>query len=203
MQLTDYVRRAGSLDEFDAVAPWQATEAASSIVASVADRFASSAEWHFPQAGVVVHSTAIVSPSAVIESPAVVGPRTQLSHGVCLRGGVWLEEEVVIGPNCEIKASFVFAKSRVAHLNYVGNSIIGEDVNIEAGAVLANHWNERDDKTVFVRLDSGLHATTVTKFGAVVGDNCRIGANAVTSPGTVLRPGTVVPRLALIDQTDH
>jgi acetyltransferase-like isoleucine patch superfamily enzyme len=38
------------------------------------------------------------------------------------------------------------------------------------------------------------------KFGALIGDHCRIGANAVLSPGTILKPGTVVPRLALVDQ---
>jgi carbonic anhydrase/acetyltransferase-like protein (isoleucine patch superfamily) len=42
--------------------------------------------------------------------------------------------------------------------------------------------------------------TGLVKFGAVLGDGCRIGANSVTSPGTLLPPGTIVPRLTLIDQ---
>jgi acetyltransferase-like isoleucine patch superfamily enzyme len=33
-----------------------------------------------------------------------------------------------------------------------------------------------------------------------VGDGCRLGANAVVAPGALLRPGTVVPRLGLVDQ---
>jgi carbonic anhydrase/acetyltransferase-like protein (isoleucine patch superfamily) len=38
------------------------------------------------------------------------------------------------------------------------------------------------------------------KFGAIVGDGCRIGANAVLAPGTILSAKTVVQRLSLIDQ---
>ena len=77
---------------------------------------------------------------------------------------------------------------------------MGQDVNLEAGAVLANHFNEREDKRIFVLIAGNAADTGLVKFGAVLGDGCRIGANAVTSPGTLLPPGTVVPRLALVDQ---
>ena len=56
-------------------------------------------------------------------------------------------------PHPEIKAELIFARSAAAHRNYVGDSIIGQDVNLEAGAVLANHFNERTDKRDFVRVD--------------------------------------------------
>jgi acetyltransferase-like isoleucine patch superfamily enzyme len=45
-----------------------------------------------------------------------------------------------------------------------------------------------------------LVATGVDKFGALIGDASRIGANAVTTPGTILPPGSVVRRLQLVDQ---
>jgi NDP-sugar pyrophosphorylase family protein len=82
----------------------------------------------------------------------------------------------------------------------VGDSIIGQEVNLEAGAVLANQFNERTDKRIFVRLDGRTAATGLTKFGAVLGDGTRVGANAVTTPGTLLPPHSVVARLALVDQ---
>jgi hypothetical protein len=40
----------------------------------------------------------------------------------------------------------------------------------------------------------------VTKFGALVGDHSKIGANAVLSPGTILLPESVVRRLELVEQ---
>ena len=79
-------------------------------------------------------------------------------------------------------------------------AVIGQDVNIEAGAILANHYNERADDTVYVRHRGERICTGLHKFGSVVGDSCRIGANAVLSPGTLLMPHTIVRRLELIEQ---
>jgi UDP-3-O-[3-hydroxymyristoyl] glucosamine N-acyltransferase len=45
------------------------------------------------------------------------------------------------------------------------------------------------------RLDTGAE-----KFGALVGDRTKIGANAVIAPGAILAPATIVDRLSLIDQ---
>ncbi len=73
-------------------------------------------------------------------------------------------------------------------------------MNIEAGAILANHYNERSDDTVYVHQDGLRISTGLHKFGSLVGDGCRIGANAVLSPGTLLRPMTIVHRLQLIEQ---
>lgn len=202
MRLIDYVQRATLVEQLEAMEPWKATESAMSIVSSIAVQLASDSAWYCSRSNLAIHATAVVSPLAILDAPAVIGPRARVSHGAYLRSGVWLDEDVSVGPNCEIKSSFIFAKTRIAHLNYVGNSIVGEDVNIEAGAVLANHWNERDDKSIAVRINGQLVETTVSKLGAIVGDSCRIGANAVTSPGTVLPPQTVVGRLELVDQSN-
>ena len=105
-----------------------------------------------------------------------------------------------VGISCEIKTSVLMENSAIAHFNFVGDSIIGKNVNIEAGAVLANHFNEREDKTIYI-WDSGKRISTgIHKFGSLVGDNCKIGANAVLSPGTLLKPSTIVKRLELIEQ---
>lgn len=117
-----------------------------------------------------------------------------------LRDGAYLGAGASLGSSVELKSSWVFESAAVAHLNYVGNSIVGHDVNIEAGAVLANHWNERAGAVVSVVVNGTVIETGRTKFGAAVGPGSRIGANAVTAPGTMLEPGAVVGRLALVDQ---
>jgi acetyltransferase-like isoleucine patch superfamily enzyme len=85
-------------------------------------------------------------------------------------------------------------------LNFVGDSIIGSDVNLEAGAVVANHFNERPKQEIVLHVGGGNIRTGVVKFGALIGDHSRVGANAVLSPGTVLAPKSVVGRLKLVDQ---
>lgn len=177
--------------------PWQVVGRIDDLVRSLLDGLPDS----FRRTGAVaVHRSAVVHESAVLTGPAIVSAGCRIGPGALLRAGTWLDEEVTIGPHSEIKGSLIFARSAAAHRNYVGDSILGQDVNLEAGAVLANHFNERTDKRVFVRLDGRTAATRLTKFGAVLGDGTRIGANAVTTPGTLLPPRSVVARLALVDQ---
>ena len=84
------------------------------------------------------------------------------------------------------------------HLNYIGNSIIGSNVNFEADSVAAKHYNERDNKKIRIKYNNTILDTAVEKFGALVGDNSRIGVNGVLSPVTILKKNSVVKRLELI-----
>ena len=150
--------------------------------------------------GVAIHTTATVGHNVTIKPPAIISANCFVGSNSYLRGGVFLAPGAKVGISCEMKTSVLLEGSAVAHFNFVGDSFIGHNVNNEAGAVLANHYNEREDDTVFVhwggqRLSTGLH-----KFGSLVGDDSRIGANAVLSPGTLLLPRTVVKRLQLIEQ---
>lgn len=149
---------------------------------------------------IAVHRRAVVEAGVVIRAPAIVSDGCVVSAHAYLREGVFLDREVRIGPSCEVRASFVFPGSALAHLNYVGNSLIGGGVNLEAGAILANHFNERQDKRITVVISGRRVATDAEKFGALVGDGSRIGANAVTTPGTILPPRSIVGRLELVDQ---
>ncbi len=94
----------------------------------------------------------------------------------------------------------MLAGSKLAHFNFVGDSLIGENVNVEAGAIIANYRNELDGVDIKIRYADNVIETGIKKFGALVGDGCKIGANAVIAPGALLRPKTHVPRLGLIDQ---
>jgi NDP-sugar pyrophosphorylase family protein len=150
---------------------------------------------------VAVHRTARIEAGAVIKGPAIVGPDCLVAAGAYLRGGVFLDRGCVVGPGAELKSSLVFAGSKLAHFNFVGDSILGSDVNLEAGAIIANHRNERADKTIRILLDGRIVDTGLEKFGALVGDGARLGANAVVAPGAVLARSAVVPRLGLVDQS--
>ncbi|MCX5734188.1 MAG: LpxA family transferase [candidate division NC10 bacterium] len=178
-------------------APWSMVTHAAALVRAALRSLGS--EYTITDA-VAIHHSAVVEPGAVIRGPAIVSRNCTVAAHAYLRGGVFLDEDVRIGTSCEVKASFIFRGSALAHLNYAGDSLIGASVNLEAGAVLANHFNERTDKRISVVIGGRIVPTGVEKFGALVGDGSRIGANAVTTPGTVLPPQSVVGRLALVDQ---
>jgi len=150
--------------------------------------------------GVAVHKTAIIESGVVLKRPTIVGENCVVGANAYFREGVYLDQSVKIGPGCEIKNSIICSGTAIAHFNYVGNSIIGRNVNFEAGSIAANHYNERVSKRIFVLYQSEVIDTGVEKFGSLVGDNSKIGANAVLSPGTILEKDTIVKRLELVEQ---
>ena len=136
----------------------------------------------------------------MLKGPIILGANAFVAANAYLRGGVFLDQGCIVGPNCELKTTFMFAGSKVAHLSFVGDSIVGAGVNIEAGAIVANYRNEFVDKLIFVVRQGSTIPTGVEKFGALIGDEVRIGANAVIAPGALLDRLTIVPRLQLVDQ---
>jgi NDP-sugar pyrophosphorylase family protein len=188
--IAEYVTGIGATS----IAPWaglQPEELTAQAVNVVEALLASLASGEYRIAGgVAVHTTATVEPGATLKAPLVLSRGVFVAAGAYLRGGCWLDEGCRVGPGAEIKSSFVFAGSVLAHFNFVGDSILGSQVNLEAGSVICNHRNEHR---------TALPGAAV-KFGALVGDGARIGANAVLAPGTVLRPNSIVGRLELVDQ---
>lgn len=150
--------------------------------------------------GIAVHKSAIIEKSAILKAPLIIGKNCFVGSNACLRNGVFFTENVKIGIGAEIKSSVIFDNSSVAHFNFIGDSIIGKNVNFEAGSVIANHYNEREDKRIFVKIDGKIINTEVEKFGALVGDLSKIGANAVLSPGTILKKNSIVKRLEMVEQ---
>lgn len=134
--------------------------------------------------GAVIESGAFVSGPAYIESGAVV------RHGAYIRGQVYVCKGAVVGHTSELKGCLLLNDAKAAHFAYVGDSILGIDCNLGAGTKCANL--RLDHGQVPVRLEETTVATGLKKFGAVFGNRAQTGCNAVTNPGTILRPGALV-----------
>lgn len=199
VRLRDYIASAAQspLAVYLDYAPWALTSNAADIVRQL---LATCGDGYATNGDIAIHSSATIELGAAIKGPAVIGPECFIASTALVRGGCWLERGCILGPAAELKTSFVFAGSKLAHLNFVGDTILGGDVNIEAGAMIANYRNERADKRIRIARANGAIDTGVEKFGAIVGDGSRIGANAVIAPGALLAPRTIVARLSLVDQ---
>ncbi|MDP3997991.1 MAG: DapH/DapD/GlmU-related protein [bacterium] len=132
----------------------------------------------------------VVEPGAYIEGPAIIGKNCRIGHVALLRGNILTGDNCVFGHATEVKNSLFLSGTVVAHLNYVGDSILGNNVNLAAGAILANF--RLDGKPVVVKIDNKIHDTKLVKFGAIIGDSSKIGANSVLNPGTVLGKNCLV-----------
>jgi UDP-N-acetylglucosamine diphosphorylase / glucose-1-phosphate thymidylyltransferase / UDP-N-acetylgalactosamine diphosphorylase / glucosamine-1-phosphate N-acetyltransferase / galactosamine-1-phosphate N-acetyltransferase len=134
--------------------------------------------------GVFIGDGTEIHPSVEIEGPALIGKNCTIGHASLLRGGVIFGDDVHIGHAVEIKHSILLNNAIAAHLNYLGDSIIGHNANIAGGAILANY--RLDKKPVSMRTADGKFDTGLEKFGALIGDGSSIGVNAVLNPGTAL-----------------
>jgi len=110
-----------------------------------------------------------------------------IRHGAYIRSNVILAPESIVGHASEVKGAIFLERAKAPHFNYVGDSILGADVNLGAGVKCANVRLDRQE--VYVKDGSSAVATGRRKLGAVLGDNCQLGCNSVTNPGTLCAPG--------------
>src|SRR5687767_1994127 len=82
---------------------------------------------------VAIHKSVSINSNAILKGPAIISPKCFVGAHAYLRGGVFLDENVTLGPGCEVKSSFIFSHASLAHFNFVGDSLVGSNVNLEAG----------------------------------------------------------------------
>ena len=130
----------------------------------------------------------LIEPGALIKGPCFIGDYTEIRQGAYLRGYCLIGRRCVVGHATEVKHSIFLDDAKAGHFAYLGDSILGRNVNLGAGTKCANLRflpgnvliNAEKD-----RIDSGLR-----KLGAILGDEVQTGCNSVTSPGTLLGPGS-------------
>lgn len=140
----------------------------------------------------------IIEPGAYIQGPCVIGAHCQIRHGAYLRGGVIMGNHCVIGHNTEVKNTILLNHAKAPHFNYVGDSILGNHVNLGAGVKCANF--KLDGASVIVKFTrEGVDYkfdTRLNKVGAIIGDGSQLGCNSVTNPGTIVgREAVIYPCL--------
>jgi len=139
---------------------------------------------------VILGPGTVVEPGALVKGPAVIGGNTEIRQGAYLRGECLAGDGCIIGHTTELKGSILLDGAKAGHFAYVGDSILGRDVNIGAGTKLANL--KMLPGTVSVRGEHGVIDTGRRKLGAILGDGTEAGCNTVTSPGTLLGPRSIV-----------
>ena len=145
---------------------------------------------------VIIEQSAIVEPSTHFIGPCYIGNEAVIRHGAYVREYSWICSTAVVGHASEVKHSILLPGAKAPHFNYVGDSILGKAVNLGAGVKLSNLRN--DGAEVFLRIGDDRRPSGLRKFGAILGEGCQLGCNAVTNPGTILgRNSTVWPNVTV------
>jgi NDP-sugar pyrophosphorylase family protein len=126
----------------------------------------------------------------MIIGPAIIGKNCQIRHNAYLRQNVIIGDDGVVGNATEVKNSILFNKAQAPHFNYVGDSILGFKAHLGAGVKISNF--KIFPGNISVEVDGEPLDTGLRKFGAMVGDHCEIGCNAVLSPGSILGRNSVI-----------
>ena len=123
-----------------------------------------------------------IHPNCVIEE-AHMGAACEVGPYARLRPGVELAERAKLGNFVELKKSRVGKGSKVNHLSYVGDTLIGDSVNIGAGTITCNY-------------DGAYKHQTVIGDGAFIGSGVQLVAPVEIGPGATIGAGSTISKAA-------
>ncbi|MBI4175825.1 MAG: NTP transferase domain-containing protein [Candidatus Aenigmarchaeota archaeon] len=141
----------------------------------------------------------VVEPNATIKGNVAIGRNTVVKNGSYIEGPAVIGEDCTIGPNCyirpytsigdnckignavEVKNCVIMDGVSMGHLSYFGDSVIGSQVNIGGGSIVANLRHDNEPIRMFVkgqRVETGRK-----KLGTIIGDNVHLGMKTAIYPG--------------------
>ncbi|MGA2090041.1 MAG: bifunctional UDP-N-acetylglucosamine diphosphorylase/glucosamine-1-phosphate N-acetyltransferase GlmU [Endomicrobiales bacterium] len=145
--------------------------------------------------GTVIEGTTVIGEQCVIEPYSVV-TQAHLEDGVHigpfahLRAGSIIKAGGKVGNFSEIKKSVIGPRSKVNHLSYIGDAVLGEDVNVGAGTITCNFDGQRKHQTI---IGNRVFVGSNTNLVAPV----TIGAEVVIAAGSTITEDVPAQSLAI------
>ena len=123
----------------------------------------------------------VIYPNTVIESGVEIGARCLVGPFARLRAGTKIGDEVEVGNFVELVRTTLGASTKVKHHTYLGDAIVGKDVNIGAGTITANFDGVRKNRTII-------------EDGSFIGIGARLVAPVKVGRRATVGAGSVVPK---------
>jgi len=160
----------------------------------------------------VISPKATISKSSIIDGPCIIEDNVTIDDFCKIKGPIYLgkdsfigmgslvrycmiSNETRIGFNCEISKCYFGDNVQTSHHNVILDSVIGKNVWFGGYSGTANVLLTR--KNIKYMINDELIDTGTDHFGAMVGDNCAIGASVIVLPGrqvpadTTIQAGTI------------
>ena len=196
-ELTDGLNRAANREAIGIVElnswleigrPWDILEANLALLPQVEPRILGKVEEGATLKGKIsIGRGTVVRSGSYIEGPVLIGQDSEIGPNCYIRPGCCIGNKVRIGNAVEIKNSAIMSGTKIGHLSYVGDSVIGESCNFGAGTICSNLRHDKGNIKSYLKgekIDSGRR-----KLGVIMGDGVMTGINTSIYPGTVIDSG--------------
>ena len=182
----------GSLKEWlDIGRPWDLLEANKRVLSDIETNISGEVSGNASLIGKAsISEGAEIKPGTVVEGPAFIAEGAEVGPNCVIRPYTSLGKNVKVGNGCEIKNSLVMDGTKISHLSYVGDSVIGENCNFGAGTKVANL--RLDEGQIKMKVKGKLMATGRRKLGAIIGDGVKTGVNVSIMPGVKIGSSSMI-----------
>ncbi|MDD4203031.1 MAG: DapH/DapD/GlmU-related protein, partial [Candidatus Omnitrophica bacterium] len=145
----------------------------------------------FIDKSVKIGQDTVIYPHTVIEQNVTIGKGCKIGPFARIRPGSKVKNNVYVGTFVEIVRTTIGDNTKVGHQTYLGDTVVGKNVNIGAGTITANYDGKNKNKTV---IEDGAFIGVSTNLIAPV----KIGRKAVTGAGSVIPKQHNVPAGAVV-----
>ncbi|MDR1328115.1 MAG: hypothetical protein LBK23_00745 [Oscillospiraceae bacterium] len=132
----------------------------------------------------------VIYNGVTIIGPVYIGRNVEIMPGALIRPYTIIGDGCSVGHGSEVKHVVMFGGAKIASLAFAGDSVLGASARLGSGVITANR--KFDQSEVSLKLPDGKKNLGADKFGLILGDSSRLGANCVTQPGTHIGPNTWV-----------
>jgi bifunctional UDP-N-acetylglucosamine pyrophosphorylase/glucosamine-1-phosphate N-acetyltransferase len=158
---------------------------------------AESVQWPW-KGHALVHDSSLVHSGVNFFGPVLIGPGCEIGPNTTVYGPTVVESGTYLGPGAEIRRCLLLAGAEVAHMSYVGHSVLGRGVRLGAFFCVAVRNLRRG--TVHMMSGGVLVDTGETTIGCVIADGTQTGVRATVMPGRRIVETAVVPANAVVMQ---
>ncbi|MFX1276315.1 MAG: bifunctional sugar-1-phosphate nucleotidylyltransferase/acetyltransferase [Promethearchaeota archaeon] len=178
--------------------PWQLLDANHFLLDNIESSILGVVEDNVKISGnVYIGKNTLIRSGTSIQGPCFIGNNNSIGPNAYIRPYTFIDENCHVGMS-EIKNSIIFSNTAIPHFNYVGDSIICENVNLAAGSKISNL--RLDDDDIKVMINGILINSKRRKFGSIVGPNVKTGINISIMCGKIIGENSWIGPNTLVNE---
>ena len=178
--------------------PWHLLDANEFILKSLKSSLEGKLEENVNMSGnVFIGKDTLVKSGSYIQGPCYIGENSLIGPNAYIRPYTYIGNNCHIGMS-EVKNSLIFSNTSIPHFNYIGDSIICENVNLGAGTKISNLRFDNKNISMIIK-DKSINSGR-RKLGAIIGPNTQTGINSSIMCGKKIGRDSIIGAHTLVNE---